>query len=200
MHIKEIINKSLKEGFDIVFPKICIHCKKNGLSNNFFCELCLSTFDLLEKEDMKSYPSIKYNAIIAFDDIGPINTLYQELKKMALPLLAKVAASYMVCQFLKFEINLPDIVVPISENYSGINYTHGISREIGKLINRPIKKMFSQISIPFMSNFSYLRDSSLQDKKLLLVMTRIDEKKAMEAILQLEKKSFKKISILAFCQ
>jgi hypothetical protein len=199
MHIKEIIKKSFSECSDIVFPRICLHCKKQ-ISNNFFCELCLSNFELLEREEMKNYSSIKYKTIITFDEIGPISTFYVELKRMALPSLTKVAASYMVCQFLRYESALPDIVVPASESFFGVQYINVVSKEIGKLINRPIKKLFSTLTIPFLSKCSYLKQSSLQAKHILLVMGKFDERKTLEVISQLENRGFKNISILAFCR
>jgi hypothetical protein len=199
MQIKELIKKSFDECCNVVFPKICLHCKEK-ISSNFFCESCLSSFDLLEAKDVKIFSNISCSIIAAFDDIGAINTFFLEFKKMAIPVFAKLGASYMVLQYLKSSQPLPDMVVPLSEGVFGVQYTEILAKEVATLLERPVKKMFFQARFAMLQNTLFMKSSALQDKSLLVVMDKLDEKKMSRALDILEKQNFKNISILALCQ
>lgn len=198
MHVKDLIEKSLEQCSNVIFPKICLHCNEKT-SNNFFCSSCMESLDLIEKSDFKTLSSISYPLAVAFDDMGLISTFLSELKKMRLPALSKVAASYMVCQYVNFGLDFPDMIVPLSETSFGVKYIDVLAKEIAKLMDRPVKKLFFQSCFATIQNAFFSKHTSLQDKKLLLVTDKVDERKLSGAIYNLEKQGLKNINILAFC-
>lgn len=199
MQIKEILKKGLDECCNIVFPKICLHCKEQT-SSNFFCDNCISSFELLDAKDIKIFPNISYPVVATFEDIGAINTFFIELKKMAIPVFAKLAASYMVLQYLKLGSPPSDVIIPLSDPTFGVKYTDILAKEVAKLLERPVKKLFFHAKILALHELLFVRDSSLQDKSILIVIDKLDEKKISKAVSILEKLNFKKFRFLAFCQ
>ena len=201
MHLKELLRRSFAECSNIIFPKICLHCKEKT-SQNFFCSNCLCFFELLEKSEFVKIKNISSPIISSFEDKGPISTFIKELKKMALPALVKVAASYMVCQYLNLlAYPLPDIVVPIGENKNtfGIKYNDILAKEVAKLLKRPIKNLFFKTKIAMLQNSFFVKKSTLQKKRMLLITLKIEEQKVKDALHYLQKESFSDIYVLGLC-
>ena len=199
MHVKEIIGNCIKECGNIIFPKICLHCKEKA-KVDFFCDECLSSFDLLDTEDIRQYDYLSFPVVTAFDDIGAINTFLSEMKKMKIASLAKVAASYMVYQHMQMGYEIPDIIIPLTDNSYEKRYIDVVTREIAKLFGKPVKKMVYKSKFRILEDMLFVKSPSLQGKRLAVVIDKIDEKKYARAVNMLEKHLFKDVNILSFCQ
>lgn len=201
----------LKSGFEhclnVLFPKICLHCKKEMSNSNFFCLSCIDYFEFLPPSSASSFlelknvknaaDSNKYTFIAAFDEMGPGKTLLLEMKRESLPGLMKLAASFMVCQYLKLNNPMPDLVIPLFADES--KYLEILAKEVSKLMNRPMVKLFYQVKIAFWKNSIFVKKTNLQKKKGLLVVDRLDQK-AKEALELLSKEGFNDITVLALCK
>ena len=145
----------MKNIIDFFFPKICIHCKEISKKNPFFCNRCLEDFELLEKEDIKKIIDIKI--VSTFDRIGPLNTFFLEIKKEKNLSLIRLAASFMVYQYLNLKYPMPDVLYPlyISKRYRFIKI---LTKEVSKIFKRPISKKI------------------LKDKKGIVITDLLEEK------------------------
>jgi predicted amidophosphoribosyltransferase len=201
----------LKSGFEhccnVLFPKICLHCKKEISNSSFFCPSCIEYFEFLPSSFASSFVELK-NAkdlneskkitfIAAFDEMGPCKTLLLEMKREALIGLMKLAASFMVCQYLKLNYPLPDLVVPMFGDES--KYLEILAKEVSKLINRPMVKLFYQVKIAFWKNSIFVKKTNLQKKKVLLVVDKVDQN-VKDVLELLSKAGFLDITVLGLCK
>lgn len=188
MLIQEVIKKSVKKITGVIFPKLCIYCK-NQTEENFFCSSCLSFFELLEDQKCLELNEKTVPLIECFEETGPISSFLAEAKKMSLPALPKVAASYMVCQYFNFALPLPDLIVPIPEG-GGVQSNQILAKELSLLLKKPMKKIFTPINIGFFSSSHYVKRSSLKAKSVLIVGYDLEEKKLNRLLEKLQNADF----------
>jgi hypothetical protein len=187
----ELMQKTL----DLIFPTLCLHCHTRT-DGKLICQDCSLLLELLAKEDLVKYQYALKEAVITFAKIGVAETLFNHLQKGFRPLY-KTAASYMVCQMEKEQKGLPDLIVPLP-SFGGYKLNETLALELGKLMERPIKRFF--LPLPgFLGPAFTLRKSALVDKKLLLVMALYNEKTAQKAFLDLQKKGFQNLQLIALC-
>ncbi len=188
----ELMQKTL----DLIFPTLCLHCQTKT-NRQLFCQDCIQSLELLEKEDILLYRRSIDHATIAFSKMGVAESLFLHLKKGLKP-LSKIAASYMVCQLEKEKIALSDVIVPLPSK-GGYKLNETLALEVGKIFKRPIKRLFLHLSLSFFGSSLVVKKSNLHSKKILLVMALFDEGVAQKAISELQKKGFKDIDLVALC-
>ena len=188
----ELMQKTL----DLIFPTLCLHCQTKT-DRRLLCRDCIESLELLEKEDLLPYRRLINRAVIAFSKRGAAESLFLHLKKGLRP-LSKIAASYMVCQLDKEKIEVCDVIIPLPSK-SGYKLNETLALEIGKLWKRPIKRLFLPLPISFFGSSLVVKKSNLNSKKVLLVMALFDEELAQRAILELQKKGFNDIELVALC-
>jgi predicted amidophosphoribosyltransferase len=123
----------VKSLLEIVFPSQCWHCDDSTAFSHPLCESCLKLLDILP-------PS---NPLITFEGQGPAWTLIQALKSGKAPCLAKGLAGYMALQYLKNDLPLPDLIVPVPQSLFrslqvGYNPSLLLAHHLGKTLDRPV--------------------------------------------------------------
>jgi hypothetical protein len=160
---------------EFFYPKICIHCREKSKKNDFFCERCLEDFEMIKREDLEKFEDILM--ISTFERIGPLNTFFLEIKKMKSLALIRLAASFMVYQYLNLiKYPMPDVLVTVfSKRYKFVKI---LTKEVSKILKRPILKrnIFLEKKI---------------DQKILLVTDVIKKKEIEEAL------AYKPIAVLS---
>lgn len=187
----ELMQKTL----DLIFPQLCLHCQVKT-EKQILCSHCVESLELLEKEDLAIYRQQVDLAVIAFAKTAVVESMLLHLKKGLRP-LNKIAASYMVCQLEKENIAIPDVIVPLPTKRGGYKLNESLALEIGKLFERPIKRLFLPLPISILGTSLVVKKSSLMQKKVLLVMAQFDQDLVQKAILELKKKAFQNISLIA---
>jgi hypothetical protein len=198
MHFGELIKKSFDECSQVIFPKSCLHCGEK-VATNFFCDNCLKSFELLEKEKMLTLED-SYPIVTCFVENGPASILLKEMHKMSLPALLKLSASYMSVQYLKSGYPMPDLIIPYVSNFSGFNYLYVLSKEVSKIFKKPIKRLFAIERVALFNDIIGIRKTDLKDKKILLVIDKVDRDEISKIIKELKDRSFKEVYILSLCQ
>lgn len=197
MQIKELIKKSINYSSHLIFPKICLHCKEEVLMNNYFCPTCVDHLEFIEPSSLSfDLNEKKIPLVVTFDEMGPAKTLLLEVNRESTGLL-KLAASFMVCQYLNLNSQMPDFVVPIQQGKG--KHVEILTKEIAKILNRPMFKLFCTAKVAFWQEAFFLKKTCLQNKKILLITDKLDrnEEKAVSLLL---KEGFIDLSILALCQ
>jgi competence protein ComFC len=85
----------------------------------------------------------------AFEYAGPAASLILQMKFGKKPELAKDIAAWMVVQFFRLELPLPDLIVPVPQSFfrrmtRGYNQSELIAQEIGKLLERPVENILKR--------------------------------------------------------
>ncbi len=197
MQIKDLI-KNLNNCSHLLFPKICLHCGEKILDNDFFCLACSGYFDFLSPPFAFSswvFENNEVPLVATFGEIGPAKSLLLEMRRETIPHLYKLAASFMVCQYLKLDLEMPDFVVPIFREGNSLEI---LGREVAKILNRPFFKLFYKINMGFWQSF-FIKKTSLQRKKILLI-TDIFTEEEKKSVSLLVKDGFFDVSILSYCK
>jgi ComF family protein len=89
--------------------------------------------------------------ISAFEYFGPAASLVQALKYGNQPYLAKDAAAFLAYQYLRLDLPIPDLIVPVPISFTrylmrGYNQSFLLAQEMGKLLNRPATNLFKRYS------------------------------------------------------
>ncbi len=124
----------------------------------------------------------------AFEFTGVAASLIHQLKFVGRRELAKDLASWMVIQFVRQNIPLPDLIVPVPQSFArklsrGYNQSFLIAQEIGELLERPVKDLLKRKSgefpqralsktareISLSHSFSWKSPCDISDKTVLLV-------------------------------
>ncbi len=148
----------MQNTLDLIFPTLCLHCRAKT-ERQMFCAGCIESLELLGQEELSSHRRFINQAVITFAKIGVVESVLSYLKRGLKP-LNKIAASYMVCQLEKEGVSAPDILVPFPSK-NGYKLNEALALEMGKLFERPIKRLFTPLPISVLG-------TSLIVKNLLL--------------------------------
>lgn len=90
----------------------------------------------------------------AFEYAGPAATLVQQFKFGKKQELARDLASWMLIQFLRLEVPLPDLIVPVPQPFMrtwtrGYNQSLLLAQEISRLLDRPCADLLKKRSGDF---------------------------------------------------
>lgn len=161
----------LKSFKDLIFPAFCLHCEE-PIKKGFLCEPCEQLLEALElnnrclsclKEFYKknsrcsscTKSAIYLNqTIAAFEYVGPIVSLIKYLKYQDHPQLAASLAAFAISQYLKAQLPLPDLIVPVPMYWlrkvdRGYNQSSLLAFHISKMINRPMKEVLTRRGIGY---------------------------------------------------
>ncbi len=124
----------------------------------------------------------------AFEYAGPAATLVQQLKFGRRRELAKDLAAWMAIQFLRLEVPLPDLIVPVPQPLvrtlmRGYSQSLLLAKELGAILDRPVHDLLKKRSGDFPQTgmtraqreslapdaISWKRHCSISDKVVLLV-------------------------------
>lgn len=116
---------------NLFYPNHCLHCFAK-VENQFFCKTCISCFALV-------YPQKNRFEFTVFEKKGPICSFLKEIKNLKIYGLIKLAASFIVVQHNKLNWEVPDIIVPVSENnFFHKDHLYYLSKEVALLFNKPL--------------------------------------------------------------
>lgn len=92
--------------------------------------------------------------VSAFEYEGPAATLVQQLKFGKREELAKDFASWMLVQFLRLDVPLPDLIIPVPQPFlrtwmRGYNQSLLIAQEVARLLERPCLNLLKKRSGDF---------------------------------------------------
>jgi len=136
--------------FDLFFPKICLHCKKNLCNKNeLLCKLCLVELPKLSRADLKYAYLRKCSqqnhiknlfSLYKFSKDSPIQTLIHELKYQNKFNVAKELGEKIATEFFNdfTELEL-DLIIPVplhkvKKAERGYNQSYFISKGISRII------------------------------------------------------------------
>jgi ComF family protein len=175
---KAEILSPIKKLLEVVFPPFCWHCDEPGTLSQPLCPSCVKLLDILPPAD----------PLVTFEGQGPAWTLIKALKSGKAPRLAEGLAGYMAFQFLKSDLSLPDIIVPVPQSLHrslqvGYNPSLLLAEHLGKTLDRPViqllkrkRQLFCQMKVDrdrrlFLSaeNFAWKKQVSIAEKTILLV-------------------------------
>ena len=197
MQLKKLVQKGFEGCINIAFPKLCLHCKK-PCREHFFCSDCLDLLELLEPGVMLKPCGVFF--VAAFEKFGIVDTILSEIRRPSIPVFSKIAASYMVYQYFRQKGFMPDIIVPFPEKGFGVKHNERLAKEVAKMMQRPIKRLFCKIRTPVLSSVSFFSKTCLSAKTVLFIVDKIDNDGINLVLRELKKISFKKVGILSFCQ
>jgi len=194
-----------KAVLNVVFPTSCLHCEEVLASpRERLCAHCLEQMTLVEPEgrcrrcfaemdEGRCARCIERGSpfkrvVAAFEYDGPAASLMRALKFGKREELAKDLASWMVVQFLRLDLPLPDLIVPVPQSWvrrlaRGYSQSLLIAKEVGALLERPVEELlrkrigdFPQTGLSkkarekLSSNaFQWKRGGQISDKSVLLV-------------------------------
>jgi hypothetical protein len=92
---------------------------------------------------------------------------------------------------------MPDFVVPIQQGNG--KHVEILTKEIAKILNRPMFKLFCAAKIAFWQEAFFLKKTCLQNKRILLITDKFD-KNQENAVSLLLKDGFLDLSILSLCK
>ncbi|MGA8164795.1 MAG: phosphoribosyltransferase family protein [Waddliaceae bacterium] len=123
-----------------------------------------------------------------FDHAGPAATLVKKMEKGSQLDLAKGAAAFLALQLAGLGWPLPDVIVPVPISFvrwlqRGYNQRFLLAKSLGKLINRPVRRVLKRVSEEYRQeegpcrqrfllsprSFRLTKRRDLQDQTLLLV-------------------------------
>lgn len=115
----------IKKIADFIFPKNCLHCSEKS-QRDFFCDNCLEHFVFKE--------NICKNNVATFENIGPANTLFKEIKKVRFKKIMKVSASFMSVRYLELHNPVPDKIFFFKKDL----WVKVLAKEVGRIFNRKV--------------------------------------------------------------
>ncbi len=190
---------------NLVFPGVCIHCDTPlGSPLEKLCAVCLEQMTLIELRGRckRCFAEVEEGrcarcaergmpfkrVVSAFEYQGPAAALVRELKFGGREELAKDLASWMVVQFLRLDLPMPDLIVPVPQPWvrrvvRGYNQSLLIAREVAALLDRPVQELlhkrsgdFPQTALSKMdreklasSAIGWKKRGEISDKAVLLV-------------------------------
>ncbi len=127
---------SLLAPIRFLFPPLCWHC------NSPSYPLCPQCLDLLD-------PLPLAHPLATFEARGPAWTLMQALKSGKSPHLAQGLAGFMAFQYLKYNLPLPDLIVPVPQTVFrffqvGYNPAFLLAKSLGKILDRPVFQLLKR--------------------------------------------------------
>lgn len=163
---------------NLIFPPQCWHC--NAPDSHLLCESCKELLEVLPVDPSKP--------IVTFEGRGPAWTLIKALKSGKAPKLAEGLAGYMVVQYLKNDLPLPDLIVPVPQSLFrslqvGYNPSLLLAIHLGKILNRPVLQLLKrkrqwvrQMNLDkekryrlSIENFAWRKKANIEKKTVLLV-------------------------------
>jgi competence protein ComFC len=168
----------IKRLLEVLFPPLCWHCEQSVSLAEPLCSSCVKFLDLLPKAE----------PLITFEGQGPAWTLMKALKSGKAPHLAKGLAGYMALQYLKKDLPLPDIIVPVPQSLHrslqiGYNPSLLLAQHLGKILDRPVisllkrkRQLVCQMKVDkerryllSVENFAWQKRIPIVEKTILLV-------------------------------
>lgn len=168
---------------ELLFPSSCLHCFCSIEPGGILCELCLWSLVPEESELSLGTEFQGIGSLIAvFPYDGPAGSLVRGLKLRSSPYIAEGMGGYMAHQFLKFDLPLPDIIVPVplsaSHHFSrGYNQSLLLAYEMGKILDRPVLELLGKYSIAYSQMNLSTEDRKNLNKDLFTVRGAIDRSK-----------------------
>lgn len=165
------MNPLVESLLSLFFPPLCVHCQDlTSALKTKLCPTCLEQMSLLEVEGRcrRCFAETENGACqkcrkrgspfrrmaAAFEYTGPAAALVQQLKFGRRQELAKDLAAWMVVQFMRLEVPLPDIIVPVPQPLArtltrGFSQSLLLARELGTLLDRPVMDLLKKKSGDF---------------------------------------------------
>jgi ComF family protein len=175
---KAEILSAIKKLLEVVFPPFCWHCDEPATLSQPLCPSCVKLLDILPPAD----------PLVTFEGQGPAWTLMKALKSGKAPRLAEGLAGYMALQYLKCDLPLPDIIVPVPQSLHrslqvGYNPSLLLAQHLGKTLDRPVlqllkrkRQLFCQMKVDrdrryllSAENFQWKKRVPIAEKTILLV-------------------------------
>jgi predicted amidophosphoribosyltransferase len=145
---------------DLVYPPLCLHCKKKLNENlRLVCEECTPFFELLESEGRCPHCFVEqerkgackeclekerwYIRVVAcIEKRGPVSSFATLLSSGGMPYLAKTAASFMAVQLERISWK-PDFLSPLPNPFwrllwRGKSGERLVAEELSKLLGIPL--------------------------------------------------------------
>ncbi len=107
----------------LFFPPLCLHCEEKT-DGALLCASCSELLQLLDRTgrcpkcaDYCKGKCLKLclpykELVVAMENEGPIRSLVRQLENGKLPGIARTLSSYLVVQWLKNNLDVPDCIVP----------------------------------------------------------------------------------------
>lgn len=144
---------------NLIFPKLCLHCKAVLEKKKRLCADCLKEFELIPPETRclhcfsaleeqrqvcllcRRKPLPLRRVAAAFEQIGPAASLLSQFRGSQ-HYLAKEIAAFLLVQFYKLQWPLPDLITAVPSSFlsrleKGYHPSFLIAKELGKMVDRP---------------------------------------------------------------
>ncbi len=124
---------------EVVFPPFCWHCDEPATLSQPLCSSCIKLLDILPPAD----------PLVTFEGQGPAWTLIKALKSGKAPRLAGGLAGYMALHYLKSDLPLPDLIVPVPQALHrslqvGYNPSLLLAQHLGKTLDLPVMQLLKR--------------------------------------------------------
>lgn len=168
----------IKKLLEVVFPPFCWHCEEPAALSQPLCSSCVKLLDILPLAD----------PLATFEVQGPAWTLIKALKSGKAPKLAQGLAGYMALHYLKNDLPLPDLIVPVPQSLHrslqvGYNPSLLLAQYLGKTLDRPValllkrkRQLFCQMKVDrdrryhlSVENFQWKKRIPIAEKTILLI-------------------------------
>ena len=118
-----IIQRVRQSILGFFFPPLCLHCEEKT-DGSLLCSSCTELLQLLDRAgrcpkcaDYCKGKCLKLclpykELVVAMENEGPIRSLVRQFENGKLPGLAKSLSSYLVVQWLKSNLSMPDCIIP----------------------------------------------------------------------------------------
>lgn len=126
---------------DIIFPKLCVACGKDG-ADGFICRECMSKIHFL-KGELSAPVGTSYSRLFsaaAYD--GPLLTIVRKLKYSGGRAAENLLPTFFTKEFLH-QLDLADCIVPVPLHWTryvwrAFNQSLIIARYISKVLHKPL--------------------------------------------------------------
>ncbi len=168
----------IKKLLEVIFPPLCWHCNDAAAFSHPLCDSCLKLLDILPPAD----------TLVTFEGQGPAWTLVKALKSGKAPRLSQGLAGYMALQYLKNDLPLPDLIVPVPQSLHrslqvGYNPSLLLAQHLSKTLDRPVvqllkrkRQLFCQMKVErekryllSVENFQWKKRMPIAEKTILLI-------------------------------
>lgn len=171
---------TLHAALKLLFPPLCLHCRAaHDLLRAPLCKNC------------KSYLEVRGGSegfLITFEGIGPAQSLMAALKSGSSSAVAPLLAAYMVIQYSRTELALPDMITAVPSSrwrrwICGVESSTALAKEFAKLTGVPYlpllkrpRQLFRQDLLPKDARFALMPEDfqwgqreDLRGKTVLLI-------------------------------